>query len=152
MFVCGAGGPQEVELLPEAQPAAAGGMPTPSMGAVPMGAMPMGGGGGYGGAPPPSLVGSVRQLTALTNEVAAIRDSLAVIERGKESAPSKPKGADSGPKPKKRTEEADQKNPVKRKGKMRGLAGVIAARNERDKVRMDELVELVTGAQKCRYS
>ena len=32
------------------------------------------------------------------------------------------------------------------------MAGVIAARNERDKVRMDELVELVTGAQKCRYS
>lgn len=96
---------------------------------------------GYGGNPPASLTRSVEQLATLTEEVSRIRDSLQQIERPaaapgnlsggggrKGLAPITPDRRAGGAAPKK---------------KLKGLAGVIAARNERDKQRMDELVRLV---------
>jgi chaperonin cofactor prefoldin len=96
---------------------------------------------GYGGQPPASLTKSVEQLATLTEEVSKIRDSLQQIDRPA-AAPGDLSGGGSriGLAPITPDRRAGGVAPKK---KLKGLAGVIAARNERDKKRMDELVRLV---------
>jgi prefoldin subunit 5 len=144
----GQGRSAEVTLL--ANPAAGGGAGTPGQpfGGVAGGQQP---GGGFGGAPPPSLVGSVKQLSALTSEVEAIRKSLAEIEQGKEAKARAARAAAEAGGGGGESERLLPLQPARgkaRRGGMRGLAGVIQARNERDKKRMEELVKLVTGSLK----
>ena len=99
-----------------------------------------GGGRGFGGSPPASLTNSVKQLEKLTNEVSQIRDSLSQIERPAVEAETLLPGSLAGrPAP-----VIPERGSLKAKPrKLKGLAGVIAARNDRDKKRMDELVQLV---------
>lgn len=104
-----------------------------------------GGGGlttsGYGGQPPASLTRSVEQLATLTEEVSKIRDSLQQIDRPAAAAGNMSGGGGRlGLAPITPDRRAGGGAPKK---KLKGLAGVIAARNERDKQRMDELVRLV---------
>ena len=116
---------------------------------VPSGGGGGGGGGvattGFGGNPPASLTNSVKQLETLTSEVGKIRESLLQIERPAGAADTSGGPAGRGGQrglvpitPDRRAGAA-----VARPRKLKGLAGVIAARNERDKKRMDELVKLV---------
>jgi hypothetical protein len=100
---------------------------------------------GFGGNPPASLTNSVKQLETLTSEVSKIRESLLQIDRpGALNVAGDGDGAARGGRglapitPDRRAGAA-----VARPRKLKGLAGVIAARNERDKKRMDELVKLV---------
>ena len=96
---------------------------------------------GYGGNPPASLTRSVEQLATLTEEVSRIRDSLQQIERPAAAAGNlSGVGGRNGLAPITPDRRAGSAAPKK---KLKGLAGVIAARNERDKQRMDELVRLV---------
>ena len=109
---------------------------------------PGGGGGGmatsgFGGNPPASLTKSVEQLVTLTEEVGKIRDSLLQIERPAAAAGGGAPGGGGRRGLAPITPDRRAGGAVQRPKKLKGLAGVIAARNERDKKRMDELVKLV---------
>ena len=119
----------EIDVVDEADSAGAGGG----------GGRPAGPG-GFGGSPPASLTNSVKQLEKLTNEVSQIRDSLSQIERPAVEAETLLPGSLAG----RSAPVIPERGSLKAKPrKLKGLAGVIAARNDRDKKRMDELVQLV---------